>query len=78
MSIRWAIIRAAQANQLVLYLALVAGIVTGLAAFSPHPFMPDAKLFGVLDLPRLVRVAQSRASRGIGSGSQRGVGRARD
>lgn len=38
-------------GQLLLYISVLAAIVSGLAAFSPHPFMPQAKLFGAVTLP---------------------------
>lgn len=42
------------ATQLVLYFVTFATILTGLAAFAPHPFMPHARLFGTFELPRLL------------------------
>ena len=51
------VLHVSYANQVVLYLALLGSIATGLATFAPHPFMPHAKLFGAFDLPGIFRVA---------------------
>ena len=51
-----AAIQAYHVNQVVLYIALLAALITGLMAFSRHPLIPHARLFGTLELPGILRL----------------------